>query len=135
MQFFCRRAALSASSISPLLDPGGAQRFRLPQTWRDAGAGHAPHDGRVAVSSLAFLRCIRAGLFARRVSRQRYPIALGQHEPGIRPLPSMGRVSPIAAEPGEPADAKAEVADLRDAGWQASAAVLLSFLADPRRTR
>jgi transcriptional regulator with XRE-family HTH domain len=83
-----------------------------------------------AVSSLAFLRRLPAGVPARGVSRQRHPPALGQHEPGVRPLSAMGGLSPAANNPGERADAETQVADFRDAGRQARASLLLSFVAD-----
>ncbi len=66
------------------------------QTRGHAGAGHAAHDGRLAVSALAFLRRLRARLPARGVSRQRHSLALGQHESGVRSLSAVGGVSPAA---------------------------------------
>src|SRR5712664_3457022 len=124
---------MPARSVSALSDSRGAQRCRLPKGGRDAGAGHAPHDGRLAVPALAFLRRVRAGLLARGVSRQRHPVALGQYESGVRPLPAMGGVPFVACDPGGAPDAETEVADFGDAGWQTRAAVLLSFAADSRR--
>ena len=115
VQLLRRRAALSAHSVPPLSRARGAQRVGLPEARCDAGAGDAPHDRRVSVSSLAFLRRLRARISACRVPRQRYSVAVGQHEPGVRPLPELGGV-PAAATDGGRAVGKTEVADLRHAG-------------------
>ena len=135
VQFLCRSAAVPARSVPPLLDPRGAQRRGLPEARRDAGAGHAPHDGRVPLPALAFLRRLRARVSARGVSRQRHSLAVGQHEPGVRPLSALGGVSAAASTAGRAVDAEAQVADLGDAGRQARAPVLLSFAADARCAR
>ncbi len=97
---------------------------------RHPGAGHAPHDRRLALSALAFLRRLPAGVPTRGVSRQRHPPALGQYEPGVRPLSAMGGISPAAHNAGDRADAETQVADFRDAGRQARAPLLLSFIVD-----
>jgi transcriptional regulator with XRE-family HTH domain len=113
----------------------GALLCPRPQARRDTGTGHAPHDRRVALPALAFLRCLPARLLACGVPRQRHPFALGQYEPGLRSLSTMGGVSPVAAGPGRAGPAGAEVANFGHAGRQARAIILLPFPADPRRAR
>src|ERR1700687_2665419 len=124
---------MPAHSVSALLDSRSPLRRGLRQAGGHPGAGHAPDDGRVAIPALAFLRCLRPGLPARGVSRQWYPLALGQYEPGVRPVPPMGGVSTVASTPGDASHAETQVANLSDAGWQARAPVLLPLAADARR--
>src|ERR1700679_603404 len=133
MQFFRRGTAVSARTVPALLDSRGACRRRLQQIGGDAGAGHAAHDGCLAVPTLALLRCVRTRLPARGVPRQRHSVALGKYESGVRSLSTVGGVSPAANDSRGVPDAKAEVADFGDGGRQARASVLLSFIADPRR--
>src|ERR1700722_509599 len=124
---------MPAGAIPALLDPRGACRRRLHQTGGDAGTGHAAYDGRLAVPALALLRCVRAGLSARSVPRQRHSPALGKYESGVRSLSAVGGVSFAANDSRGVPDAKTEVADLGDGGRQARTAILLSFITDPRR--
>ncbi len=98
--FFAGALLCPRHAVSALPDPRGAPRLGLPQARRDAGAGDAPHDRRLAVSALAFLRCLRARLSACRVSRQRYSPAVGQHEPGVRSVSALGGISSAAANIG-----------------------------------
>ena len=94
--FFAGALLCPRDSVPPILDSRISQRQRLPQGRRDTGAGDAAHDGRVALSALAFLRCLSARLPARGVPRQRHSAALGQHEPGFRSLPALGGISAAA---------------------------------------
>ena len=117
MQFFRRRAVVPANPVPALLDSRGAPRLGLPQARRDAGAGHAPHDRRVALPALAFLRCLRARLSARGVSRQRHSAAVGQHESGVRSVSALGGVSPAAADAGgdaQPQRPKSQISVMQD---------------------
>src|SRR5271154_4171551 len=124
MQLFCRGTVVPAHSVSPISDSRSAQRVLLSQSWRDAGAGDAPNDGRVALSALAFFRCLPAGVSASGVSRQWHSTAVGQHEPGIRPLSAVGGF-PAFAHSRCAVRADAEIADFGDAGRQTRAPVLL----------
>ncbi len=136
VQLLCRRASVPAGSVPPIPDPRGAQRVGVPQARRDPGAGHAPHDGGVALPALAFLRRVCSRLSARGLSRQRHSLAMGQHEPGLRSVPAVGGL-PIAAtkRAADAAPAEAEVADLGHAGRQARALVLLPLTSDARCAR
>jgi transcriptional regulator with XRE-family HTH domain len=100
----CPRTALPA--ISRARAP---RNRRLRKARCDARRVDAAHDGRVPVSSLAFLRRLRTGLFARRVSRERHSATVGQHESGARCLPELGGVQhycrtplPRGARPNRP---------------------------------
>src|ERR1035441_6858436 len=84
MQFFCRRPAMPQDSV-PAISGTRALPHRVGGEARiDPRRPHAPHDQGFALSLLAFLRCLSAGLSARRLSRQRHSAALGQHGAGIR---------------------------------------------------
>src|ERR1019366_8317241 len=136
MQLLRRRPAVPAGSVSPLLDTRSAQRVCRPQARRHTRVGDAPDDGGVPVPALAFFRRLTSGVFARGLSRQWYPPALGQYELGVGSVSALGRVSAVAGGPcRHAADAQAEVPDISHAGWQTCAAVLLSFAAHARRAR
>ena len=82
-----RRCRSGASSRASATASRPARRLELTP-----GGRHAPHDQGLALSLLAFLRCLSARLPARGVPRQRHSAAVGQPGAGERSLPELGGV-------------------------------------------
>src|SRR4051812_37197952 len=93
MQFLCRRSVVSEGSVSPLPYTRVVSCRGRRENGADTSRDHAPHDKGVAVSLLAFLRCLSARTLACRISGQWHSTALGEHGTGDRPLSELGGFS------------------------------------------
>src|SRR3981081_4451326 len=116
MQLLRWLAARAACALSTVPHARALSRRIRRETGADARGHHAPDDQGLAVSILAFLRCVPAWVSARRLSRQWHSLALGESRAGERSVPQLGC---LPNDRGSPRGVW--VADLRAARWRAVA--------------